>query len=192
MTIPRTVDDLTPEWCSDALGRTITTVAPDAARCRGRARRPALPARARRARRRVDRRRRSSRRRPTRAASSRPCSTCTAARSASTASSRPRTTCRHPSVIFARARPRDAGHRAAARRRVGARSAARSGRGLLAGRGAPGDPHAGEAARVLLGRSHRSTTRRFAAAALRRSVSRARSRSPTTPRGRGCRSSSPS
>jgi hypothetical protein len=28
MTIPRTVDDLTPEWCSEALGRTITTVAP--------------------------------------------------------------------------------------------------------------------------------------------------------------------
>jgi hypothetical protein len=28
MTIPRTVDDLTPEWCSDALGRPITTVSP--------------------------------------------------------------------------------------------------------------------------------------------------------------------
>jgi len=28
MTIPRTVDDLTTEWCSEALGRTITTVAP--------------------------------------------------------------------------------------------------------------------------------------------------------------------
>ena len=28
MTIPRTVDDLTPEWCSDALGRAITTVTP--------------------------------------------------------------------------------------------------------------------------------------------------------------------
>ncbi|HTK17073.1 MAG TPA: phosphotransferase [Acidimicrobiia bacterium] len=28
MTIPRTVDDLTPEWCSDALGRTITKVTP--------------------------------------------------------------------------------------------------------------------------------------------------------------------
>ncbi len=27
MTIPRTVDDLTPEWCSEALGRTVTTVA---------------------------------------------------------------------------------------------------------------------------------------------------------------------
>jgi Phosphotransferase enzyme family len=26
MTIPRTADDLTPEWCSDALGRSITTV----------------------------------------------------------------------------------------------------------------------------------------------------------------------
>jgi hypothetical protein len=26
MTIPRTVDDLTPQWCSEALGRTITTV----------------------------------------------------------------------------------------------------------------------------------------------------------------------
>ena len=28
MTIPRTVDDLTPQWCSDALGRAITTVTP--------------------------------------------------------------------------------------------------------------------------------------------------------------------
>ncbi|MDQ1480038.1 MAG: hypothetical protein QOI44_899 [Actinomycetota bacterium] len=28
MTIPRTVDDLTPEWCSDALGRAITKVTP--------------------------------------------------------------------------------------------------------------------------------------------------------------------
>ena len=28
MTIPRTVDDLTPQWCSDALGREITTVVP--------------------------------------------------------------------------------------------------------------------------------------------------------------------
>ena len=28
MTIPRTADDLTSEWCSDALGRTITTVTP--------------------------------------------------------------------------------------------------------------------------------------------------------------------
>src|SRR6478672_2475669 len=28
MAIPRTVDDLTPEWCSDALGRSITTVTP--------------------------------------------------------------------------------------------------------------------------------------------------------------------
>jgi hypothetical protein len=28
MTIPRTVDDLTPEWCSEALGRTVTTVSP--------------------------------------------------------------------------------------------------------------------------------------------------------------------
>ena len=28
MTIPRTVDDLTPQWCSDALGREITTVTP--------------------------------------------------------------------------------------------------------------------------------------------------------------------
>jgi hypothetical protein len=28
MTIPRTVDDLTPEWCSAALGRTITRVTP--------------------------------------------------------------------------------------------------------------------------------------------------------------------
>ena len=27
MTIPRTVDDLTPQWCSDVLGRTITSVA---------------------------------------------------------------------------------------------------------------------------------------------------------------------
>ena len=26
MTIPRTVEDLTPRWCSDALGRTITAV----------------------------------------------------------------------------------------------------------------------------------------------------------------------
>src|SRR4051812_46472637 len=28
MTIPRTVADLTPEWCTTALGRTITTVTP--------------------------------------------------------------------------------------------------------------------------------------------------------------------
>jgi hypothetical protein len=28
MTIPRTVDDLTPEWCSEALGRNITSVVP--------------------------------------------------------------------------------------------------------------------------------------------------------------------
>src|ERR1700730_12762213 len=28
MTIPRTVGDLTPPWCSEALGREITTVAP--------------------------------------------------------------------------------------------------------------------------------------------------------------------
>ena len=28
MTIPRTVDDLTPEWCSDALRRPITSVLP--------------------------------------------------------------------------------------------------------------------------------------------------------------------
>jgi Ecdysteroid kinase-like family len=28
MTIPRTVDDLTPAWCSEALGRTITSVTP--------------------------------------------------------------------------------------------------------------------------------------------------------------------
>ena len=28
MTIPRTVDDLKPQWCSDALGRAITTVTP--------------------------------------------------------------------------------------------------------------------------------------------------------------------
>ncbi|MDQ1508316.1 MAG: hypothetical protein QOG50_160 [Actinomycetota bacterium] len=28
MTIPRTVDDLTPQWCSEALGREITTVTP--------------------------------------------------------------------------------------------------------------------------------------------------------------------
>jgi len=28
MAIPRTVDDLTPQWCSDALGREITTVTP--------------------------------------------------------------------------------------------------------------------------------------------------------------------
>ena len=28
MTIPRTVDDLTPEWCSEALGRTITPSPP--------------------------------------------------------------------------------------------------------------------------------------------------------------------
>jgi len=28
MTIPRTVDDLTPEWCSDAMGRSIDTVTP--------------------------------------------------------------------------------------------------------------------------------------------------------------------
>ena len=49
MTIPRTVDDLTPEWCSDALGREITSVEPDAARGRDGPRRPALPARARRA-----------------------------------------------------------------------------------------------------------------------------------------------
>ena len=26
MTIPRTAEDLTPQWCSEALGRTITTV----------------------------------------------------------------------------------------------------------------------------------------------------------------------
>ena len=88
MTIPRTVDDLTPEWCSDALGRTITTVHADAARCRRRPGRPALQARARRSRRRVDRGREARGARPTRAASSRPCSTCTAARSASTPSSR--------------------------------------------------------------------------------------------------------
>jgi hypothetical protein len=28
MTIPRTVDDLTPQWCSDVLGRAVTTVTP--------------------------------------------------------------------------------------------------------------------------------------------------------------------
>jgi hypothetical protein len=28
MTIPRTVDDLTPEWCSEALGRPVTAVHP--------------------------------------------------------------------------------------------------------------------------------------------------------------------
>ena len=88
MTIPRTVDDLTPQWCSDALGRTDHHGEIKPARCRRRSGRPALQARARGPRRHDRLWSRSSRRRPTRAASLRQCSTCTAARSASTTSSR--------------------------------------------------------------------------------------------------------
>ena len=102
MTIPRTVDDLTPEWCSEALGRHDHDASlPTPLGVGRRPRRPALPARARRSRRRRDAWSRSSRRRPTRAASSRPCSTCTAARSASTASSRRARAIAHPACHFA-------------------------------------------------------------------------------------------
>ena len=141
MTIPRTVDDLTPEWCSEALGRTITRRRTDAARRRRRAGRPALPPRARRSRRRRRRSSPSSRRRPTRARSSRPCSTCTGARPASTPSCR---------------RARRSGTRRATtprtipRRRTRCccsktcrRAAACSTRSPVLGRGrAAGDPHA--------------------------------------------------
>ncbi len=69
MTIPRTIDDITPEWLSDALGRTVTGVTLRARRRRCRARRPAVPAPAGRRGRALDRRRearRAHRRRPLR------------------------------------------------------------------------------------------------------------------------------
>ena len=151
MTIPRLVDDLTPEWCSDALAPQDHRRRADAARRGRRPRRPAVPARARRPRGTVDGDREArgrDRREPLRRDGAQHV--------------RPRGRLLQraleahddaaPGVLLRRARPRDAGRRAAARGRVGARAHARPGRRVLGRRRPRRDPVARAAARRLLGR----------------------------------------
>ena len=153
MTIPRTVDDLTPEWCSDALRRPITSVLPTplgvGVGLVGQLYKLELDGRRRAATTVIAKLAAPDRREPFRRDGPQHV--------------RPRGRLlqrvleahehRASGVSLRGARSRDAGHGVAARRRVAARPAARSDQRVHGRRRAPGDPIAREVARVLLGRS---------------------------------------
>ena len=151
MTIPRTIDDITPEWLSDALGRSVTRVTKEPVGVGvglvGQLFRLQMEGGAE----------------P---------STVIAKLAAPTDEGRFVATVlnmygrevgfytravgthvdRASGLLLRRARPGDAGHGAAARGRLGARTRRRPGGRLLARRGARRDPHPRPVARLLLGR----------------------------------------